>query len=429
MSGSLAFDEGADEGQILYGESEDIVIQIDTDILEPGEYSTDIRLLNNALPDISVPLNLNVMDPGGDITLNITHFSDWNLVGLPVGVSDSHYYSVFPESVPESCFGYDDEYTQTDEMEVGDGYWLRFPSEGSTDITGSALDGLELNISEGWNIISGVSEIVNVNTGIVDPMEILVPGSVYGFDGTYVNSSVLEPGKGYWIRSLEGGSINISSQNRSGFVRRSTVCPDANTLRVNGMELYFGENISGIDPVLYSLPPKPPPGATDIRFSDDTKFCMLNDCLIEVTGDGKPLKFDCNIKDGEEWQLVDESGKEYNCSDVQEKELHIESGYIALKKITTLTMPQSFSLSPAYPNPFNPVTTIQFTLPMVETWHAVSLQIYDISGILIETLMDEQLIPGQHTVTWNGTGFSSGVYFLKLEAGSFSQVEKLMLIK
>ena len=149
---------------------------------------------------------------------------------------------------------------------------------------------------------------------------------------------IIEPGKGYWIRSLEDGSITISSQNRSGFVRRSTVCPDANTLRVNGMELYFGENISDIDPVLYSLPPKPPTGATDIRFSDDTKFCMLNDCLIEVAGDGRPLKFDCNIKDGEEWQLVDESGKEYNCSNTQEIELNIESGYIVLYSITNYTI-------------------------------------------------------------------------------------------
>ena len=90
----ITFDEGADEGQILSGESEDVVIQINTDILESGEYSTDLRLLNNALPDISIPLNLSVVDPGGDITLNITHISDWNLVGLPVGVSDSHYYSI-----------------------------------------------------------------------------------------------------------------------------------------------------------------------------------------------------------------------------------------------------------------------------------------------------------------------------------------------
>jgi len=422
----LTFGEGADEGQLLSGESEDVIIQIDTDTLEPGEYSTALKLLNNALPDISVPLNLSVVDPEGDITLNITHISDWNLVGLPVGVSDSHYYSVFPESVPESCFGYDDEYTQTDEMELGDGYWLRFSSEGSTDITGSALDELELNISEGWNIISGVSDIVNVNTGIVDPMEILVSGSLYGFDGTYVNSSVLEPGKGYWIRSLEDGSITISSQNRSGFVRRSTVCPDANTLRVNGMELYFGENISDIDPVLYSLPPKPPTGATDIRFSDDTKFCMLNDCLIEVAGDGRPLKFDCNIKDGEEWQLVDESGKEYNCSNTQEIELNIESGYIVLKKITTSITPQSFSLGPAYPNPFNPLTRIRFTVPEMTE---VNLSVYDLKGKLMDKLVNKTFEPGTHVQNWDAQFVSSGVYFLVMEAGTYSSSQKLILMK
>ncbi len=97
--------------------------------------------------------------------------------------------------------------------------------------------------------------------------------------------------------------------------------------------------------------------------------------------------------------------------------------------IRTSPFSKAFSINSAFPNPFNPVTTIQFTLPMVETWHAVSLQIYDITGTLVETLMDEKLEPGQHTVKWNGTGFSSGVYFLKLEAGSFSKVEKLMLIK
>tara|TARA_B100000315_G_C14467135_1_gene536514 strand:+ start:133 stop:711 length:579 start_codon:yes stop_codon:yes gene_type:complete len=192
------------------------------------------------------------------------------------------------------------------------------------------------------------------------------------------------------------------------------------------MELYFGENISGIDPVLYSLPPKPPPGATDIRFSDDTKFCMLNDCLIEVTGDGKPLKFDCNIKDDDEWQLVDESGKEYNCSDVQEKELHIESGYIALKKITTLTMPQSFSLSPAYPNPFNPSTRIRFTvLEMTE----VDLSVYDLKGKLMDKLVNKTFEPGTHVQSWDAQFFSSGVYFLVMETGTFSFRQKLILMK
>jgi flagellar hook assembly protein FlgD len=102
---------------------------------------------------------------------------------------------------------------------------------------------------------------------------------------------------------------------------------------------------------------------------------------------------------------------------------------LILRKISHFGISSEFAINLVYPNPFNPVTTIQFTLPMVETSHAVSIQIYDITGTLVETLMDEKLVSGQHTIKWNGTRFSSGVYFLKLEAGSFSQVEKLMLIK
>ena len=239
---------------------------------------------------------------------------------------------------------------------------MRFSEDNTTVLTGEPIVQIIITIVEGWNLISGITESIAI-INISDPSSIIINGTVFGFgDVGYIETEVLEPGKGYWIRSTEDGSITISSQNRSGYVRLLPVYPDANTLRVNGMEFYFGENISEIDPAFYSLPPKPPPGATDVRFSGDTKLCISNECLIEVTGNGKPLKFDCNIKDGEEWQLVDESGKEYICSDVQEKELHIESGYIALKKITTLTMPQSFSLSPAYPNPFNPSTRIRFTV-------------------------------------------------------------------
>ena len=366
------------------------------------------------------------MDPSGDITLNITHLNDWNLVGLPVDVSDSHYYSVFPESVPESCFGYYDEYIMVEEMEPGNGYWLRFPSSGSTEVTGPALDELEVNILEGWNIISGGSEIVDVNTGLTDPAGILVPGSVYGFDGTYVNLSILEPGKGYWVRSTEAGSIIISSQGRSGFVRLPPVYPDANTLNVNSMKFYFGENISETDPRLYSLPPKPPTGATDVRFSGDSKLCLSDECLIEVMSDGQPITFDCNIIDGEEWELFDESGKVYKCSGVQVLELKYASEHLDLKKITPPTTPLSFSLSPAYPNPFNPVTQIRFSVPEMTK---VNLSVYDVQGILIDKLVHRTFEQGAHNRNWNAQFFPSGVYFLVMEAGSFSYSQKLILMK
>ena len=116
------------------------------------------------------------------------------------------------------------------------------------------------------------------------------------------------------------------------------------------------------------------------------------------------------------------------CEGVQVLEQRSVSDTFILRKSTT-TVPAVFALLPAYPNPFNPVTTIQFFIPIVETRHAVSVQIYDITGKLVGTLMDEELKPGHHTIQWNASGFSSGIYFVRLQSEDFSKSQKLILLK
>jgi hypothetical protein len=83
--------------------------------------------------------------------------------------------------------------------------------------------------------------------------------------------------------------------------------------------------------------------------------------------------------------------------------------------------------SGSYPNPFNPKSTIRFTLP-AET--KVSLKVYDIAGKLINTLINnEYRSPGEHSVVFDGSTLSSGTYFYTIEAGTFSDTQKLILIK
>ena len=57
------------------------------------------------------------------------------------------------------------------------------------------------------------------------------------------------------------------------------------------------------------------------------------------------------------------------------------------------------------------------------------MQIYDINGRLVETLADEVLELGQHTVQWNATAFSSGVYFVRMASEAFSESQKILLLK
>jgi len=87
-----------------------------------------------------------------------------------------------------------------------------------------------------------------------------------------------------------------------------------------------------------------------------------------------------------------------------------------------------YQLSQNYPNPFNPSTKIAFYLPEGFTGN-VTLKIYDIAGREIESLIKTQLAGGLHDVVWNATKYASGIYFYKLQAGNYSDVKKMFLIK
>jgi|GEM_PF-898852 len=89
-------------------------------------------------------------------------------------------------------------------------------------------------------------------------------------------------------------------------------------------------------------------------------------------------------------------------------------------------VPQSFSLSQNYPNPFNPTTKIEYALPSTQK---VVLKMYDVLGREVQTLVNEQQNSGTYRVEVNASNFASGVYFYRLEAGTFVQQRKMLLLK
>ena len=88
--------------------------------------------------------------------------------------------------------------------------------------------------------------------------------------------------------------------------------------------------------------------------------------------------------------------------------------------------PTEFLLRYAYPNPFNPSTIINFSIP---TDGAVSLLVYNMQGREVSTLIDTKMSAGYHAVAWNASSLSSGIYFLKMVAGEYVGTQKLMLVK
>ena len=101
-------------------------------------------------------------------------------------------------------------------------------------------------------------------------------------------------------------------------------------------------------------------------------------------------------------------------------------------------LPAEFVLEQNYPNPFNPSTTITFSLPSQSSTHAkgrvgegstVSLKVFDLLGREVATLVNEEKPAGSYRTTFNASQLPSGVYFYRLEAGSFTQTRKLLLLK
>ncbi|MBN8586251.1 MAG: T9SS type A sorting domain-containing protein [Ignavibacteria bacterium] len=92
-------------------------------------------------------------------------------------------------------------------------------------------------------------------------------------------------------------------------------------------------------------------------------------------------------------------------------------------------VPSAFRLYDNYPNPFNPVTTINFDIPTSTENANTKLIIYDLTGRVISELIDEELRPGKYSVKWDASAYASGVYLFRLESGRFSDIKKMVVVK
>lgn len=92
----------------------------------------------------------------------------------------------------------------------------------------------------------------------------------------------------------------------------------------------------------------------------------------------------------------------------------------------TQDLPEEFAVYQNHPNPFNPSTTISFSIPESER---VTLSIFNITGQKIAELHDGVMAAGKHSIIWNASSMPSGTYFYRLTAGSYSAKNKMMLVK
>jgi hypothetical protein len=118
-------------------------------------------------------------------------------------------------------------------------------------------------------------------------------------------------------------------------------------------------------------------------------------------------------------------------------EYYLSGDYNTILKTTTggniiglqtinLQVSKNFFLKQNYPNPFNPLTKIKFDVPKASF---TKLIIYDVLGREVATLLNEELKPGTYEADWDGSNYSSGVFFYKIISGDFVETKKMILMK
>jgi len=263
-------------------------------------------------------------------TLWLSFRSRWNIVSVPVRVFDSSKAALFSNAI-SSAFAYQGNYVPKTSLSAGVGYWLKLDSARQVSMIGLLLNRDTMNVIAGWNLLGSLSTPIAVAQITSDPGGI-VTSEAFEYEGKYVTSDSIQPGKGYWVKVNQSGKLILAS--------------------------------------LLSM------------------FCASNRIRIVPTEEMPPA-----TPDDEE-------------------------------EITAI--PKAYALQQNYPNPFNPATTMSFA---ISHQSFVTLRVYDMLGEHVATLVNEVKQPGEYTVRWNAASLPSGVYFYRLQAGSFTETKKLVLLK
>lgn len=185
------------------------------------------------------------------------------------------------------------------------------------------------------------------------------------------------------------------------------------------------------------------PTILDLGNSDWTSRYADADAFL-VSNPGHYLTHDEFIVDEEVWLTPDDVAQGYDTV-VKAAIAWMDSQITSIPQPVTAEVPASYRLYQNYPNPFNPSTHIKFRLPAGASQAGIAgfpkgagafveLKVYDVSGREVATLVSENLAPGEYRLQWDGKDalgnpLSSGVYFYRLTAGSFTQTRKMILMK
>jgi hypothetical protein len=403
-----------------------------------GDFSSrlSLRYEQSEVPDGVPEDSLVLLRLADEVEFTDSVDSRWNMISLPVTVTNNNVSAVFPTSVPNTLYKFvpGTGYLSQSLLVNGVGYWLKFPSAQSVSILGSERTIETIDVSTGWNMI-GTLSVPIVSSTVTSIPSGIIAGAFFGYDNGYFATETLEPLRGYWIKVNNNGQLVMNSDVLSKSPSLKYRLDNFNKLLFrdaegNEQSLYFGPN-DGIDEQWLELPPISPEPSFDARFSHGSMIATTTketakEIPIDITTTKYPLTVEWNIVNTESPAVLKIGTKVLRMKENGKTSLLNRQSTITLRLEGTPELPKEYALEQNYPNPFNPLTVIRYSLPVNS--HVV-LKIYNVLGQVVATLVDEIEEAGYKSVTWNANNIASGVYFYRLQAGTFTKTNKMLILK
>ena len=317
------------------------------------------------------------------------------------------------------------------------GYWVMMASEDVFTLNGTPTDpGTVYSLHAGANLLSypfdGAESIGESLPEDVMPY-------VHGIIGEGVAANQIQPGvwvgslqefsggKGYWFIADE--AFDFSYLSPSGGLART----DNNSSSVKQLDGFEYEQST--EQSFYFI------NEVESAEVGDWIIAYNNDVIVgsrEWTGsyidvpamgsDGRELTAEyCTLGDKVSFKLLKSTtGELHNLKTNEGISQWQPNGLNLVGSMTTIEIPTHVSLMSAYPNPFNPSTKVQFTLPDEMN---VNIDVMDMQGRVIDDIYNGVLSKGYHAVKWDASQFASGVYFVRLETTGALQTQKVLLMK
>ncbi len=374
----------------------------------------------------------------------------WNLVSVPCQPESVSFKKsdLFPQAI-SPAFSYTNGYLIRDTLELGKGYWMKF--SGGQAAGGAPVNScstMTINVNDKWNLIGSISCFVPVGS-IIPGGGTVINSPFFSYDGGFFQSSVIDPGRGYWVKVTGQGTLTLSCQN--AIPKEEPAAIDADLLRMNTIRisnpngtrqtLYVGseQNLHS-EKSYFELPPRPPLGGFDARFTatqgmaetyPDNHFTSI-DIPISIQSAEYPITigWERHPEEPSKFQLM-YGGKISELSEDRTITIEDQSINSVSVRVIKEALPAQFFLSQNYPNPFNPTTEFRIELPRQSH---VEVAVFDLLGRKIASLLNEEKSAGKYRLEWNGQDsrglpVPTGMYFIRMIAGEFTDSKKVIFMK